>query len=82
MPDANKAVFLSYAHEDADVARRIAEALRGEGIEVWFDESALGGGEAWDARSARGFRLRRAYGGHVGFGVSSFELNSQQEAVR
>ena len=51
-----KAVFLSYAHEDADTARRIAEALRGEGIEVWLDESALRGGEAWDASIRRQIR--------------------------
>jgi TolB-like protein len=43
------AVFLSYASQDADAARRIAQALRAEGVEVWFDESALAGGEAWDA---------------------------------
>lgn len=49
MSDASKAVFLSYAHEDAAVVRRIAEVLRAAGIEVWFDESELRGGDAWDA---------------------------------
>src|SRR5881394_4482202 len=49
MSDPGKAVFLSYAREDADAARRIAEALRGAGIDVWFDESELRGGDAWDA---------------------------------
>lgn len=43
-------VFLSYAREDADAARRIAEALRGFGVEVWFDQSELRGGDQWDAR--------------------------------
>ncbi|MFM7750212.1 MAG: toll/interleukin-1 receptor domain-containing protein, partial [Opitutaceae bacterium] len=47
---AGRAVFLSYAHEDADEARRIAEALRGCGIEVWFDQNELRGGDAWDAK--------------------------------
>ena len=46
--NANKAVFLSYAREDTDAARRIAEALRGFGVEVWFDQSELRGGDAWD----------------------------------
>jgi Tol biopolymer transport system component len=50
------AVFLSYASQDADAARRIAQALRAEGIEVWFDESALAGGEAWDAIIRRQIR--------------------------
>jgi hypothetical protein len=38
-PSAAGAVFLSYAREDADAARRIADALRAFGIEVWFDQS-------------------------------------------
>jgi TolB-like protein/Flp pilus assembly protein TadD len=41
-------VFLSYASQDAEAARRICEALRAAGIEVWFDQSALRGGEVWD----------------------------------
>jgi TolB-like protein len=41
-------VFLSYASEDADAARRICTALRAAGIEVWFDQSELRGGDAWD----------------------------------
>ncbi len=42
------AVFLSYAREDAAAAKRIAEALRGFGVEVWFDMSELRGGDTWD----------------------------------
>src|SRR6185312_4017835 len=44
------AVFLSYASQDADAARRICDALRASGIEVWFDQSELRGGDAWDRR--------------------------------
>ena len=36
-----KAVFLSYASQDADAARRIGEALRSADIEVWLDTSEL-----------------------------------------
>src|SRR3954466_15686327 len=50
MSDANKAVFLSYASQDAEAARRICEALRSAGIEVWFDQSELRGGDAWDQK--------------------------------
>ena len=50
MSDPTKAVFLSYAREDTDAARRIAEALRGFGVEVWFDQSELRGGDQWDAK--------------------------------
>src|SRR5436190_9248650 len=49
MSTAGKAVFLSYASQDADAARRICDALRATDIEVWFDQSELRGGDAWDA---------------------------------
>jgi TolB-like protein len=45
---ARGAVFLSYASEDAAAAARIAVALRAAGVEVWFDQSELRGGDAWD----------------------------------
>ena len=45
-----KAVFLSYAREDSEAARRIADALRSFGIEVWFDLNELRGGDAWDTK--------------------------------
>jgi len=44
-----KAVFLSYASEDAQAAETICAALRSAGVEVWFDKSALRGGDEWDA---------------------------------
>lgn len=50
------AVFLSYAREDTDAARRIAEALRGFGVEVWFDQAELRGGDQWDAKIRKQIR--------------------------
>ena len=54
MTESSKAVFLSYASEDAAAAQRICEALRATGIEVWFDQSELRGGDAikWSAAIA------------------------------
>jgi len=46
--EPSHAVFLSYASQDAEAAQRICEALRAGGIEVWFDQSALRGGDVWD----------------------------------
>jgi TolB-like protein/Tfp pilus assembly protein PilF len=46
--EASHAVFLSYASQDAEAAQKIAGALRAGGIEVWFDQSALRGGDVWD----------------------------------
>ena len=43
-----QAIFLSYASQDADAAKRICDALRAAGLEVWFDQSELRGGDAWD----------------------------------
>ncbi len=43
-----QAIFLSYASQDADAARRLCEALRAAGLEVWFDQTELRGGDAWD----------------------------------
>ena len=56
MSEPGRAVFLSYAREDADAARRIAEALRAFGVEVWFDQSELRGGDAWDQTIRRQIR--------------------------
>lgn len=50
------AIFLSYAHEDAAAACRIAEVLQAAGVEVWFDQSALRGGDSWDAKIRRQIR--------------------------
>src|ERR1700675_915540 len=47
--EASHAVFLSYASQDAQAAQRICAALRAVEIEVWFDQSELRGGDAWDA---------------------------------
>ena len=52
MTEPSRAVFLSYASQDAEAAQRICEALRAAGVEVWFDKSELRGGDAWD-RSIR-----------------------------
>ncbi len=49
MSEPTKAIFLSYSSQDADDAQRITDALRVAGLEVWFDQSELRGGDAWDA---------------------------------
>jgi TolB-like protein len=47
--DSSSAVFLSYASQDAEAAQQLCNALRGAGVEVWFDQSELRGGDTWDA---------------------------------
>jgi TolB-like protein/tetratricopeptide (TPR) repeat protein len=51
--EPSHAVFLSYASQDVEPAQKICEALRAAGIEVWFDQSELRGGDAWDQKIRR-----------------------------
>ncbi len=55
-PTPPPSVFLSYASEDREAARALRDALPGFGLEVWYDESELGGGEAWDQKIRRQIR--------------------------
>jgi TolB-like protein len=49
-------VFLSYASEDRQAARTIGDALPAFGLEVWYDESELGGGDLWDQKIRKQIR--------------------------
>jgi hypothetical protein len=54
--DSNNAVFLSYAAEDSEAAQGLCATLRAAGIEVWFDQSELRGGDVWDQKIRREIR--------------------------
>ncbi|HXY95973.1 MAG TPA: TIR domain-containing protein [Steroidobacteraceae bacterium] len=49
-------VFLSYASEDRKAAQALRDALETYGLEVWYDESGLDGGDAWDQKIRRQIR--------------------------
>lgn len=49
VPSSDPAVFLSHASPDAEAARRIADALRGFGVEVWLDLNEPRGSDSCDA---------------------------------
>jgi TolB-like protein len=49
-------VFLSYASEDRKAAQALRDALQTYGLEVWYDESGLDGGDAWDQKIRRQIR--------------------------
>ena len=51
MPESlGNAVFLSYVSQAAEPAKRISDALRSAGLEVWFDQSELVSGDTWNAK--------------------------------
>jgi TolB-like protein len=49
-------VFLSYASDDRPAAQAMRDALPTFGLEVWYDESGLDGGDAWDQKIRRQIR--------------------------
>jgi hypothetical protein len=55
-PPVRPTVFLSYASEDRPAARLLGAVLPNYGLEVWYDESELGGGDAWDQKIRRQIR--------------------------
>ncbi|HEX4648818.1 MAG TPA: toll/interleukin-1 receptor domain-containing protein, partial [Steroidobacteraceae bacterium] len=55
-PRPPPSVFLSYASEDRKAAQSVRDALQTYGLEVWYDESGLDGGDAWDQKIRRQIR--------------------------
>lgn len=53
---ARPSVFISYASEDRAAARALRDTLVEAGLEVWYDENELGGGDAWDQKIRRQIR--------------------------
>jgi TolB-like protein len=49
-------VFVSYASDDREAARSIGDALTSFGLDVWLDQSELGGGDAWDQKIRKQIR--------------------------
>jgi nucleotide-binding universal stress UspA family protein len=47
-------VFLSYSHEDKEIVSEVAELLRADGIDVWFDLSEIHWGDSIQERVSRG----------------------------
>src|SRR5476649_2558571 len=55
-PSPAPSVFISYASEDRAAARALRETLSAAGLEVWYDEEELTGGDAWDKKIRRQIR--------------------------
>lgn len=55
-PAPAPSVFISYASEDRAAARALRDALVEVGLDVWYDENELTGGDAWDQKIRRQIR--------------------------
>ena len=55
-PSSRPSIFLSYASEDRVAASLIRDTMAAAGLEVWYDENELGGGDAWDKKIRRQIR--------------------------
>ncbi len=53
-PPKDGAVFISYATEDFEIARKLVEGLKAAGVDCWFDRSNLEPGAAWAIAIERG----------------------------
>ncbi|MSU25078.1 MAG: toll/interleukin-1 receptor domain-containing protein [Opitutus sp.] len=49
-------VFISYASEDRPAARALRDTLTNAGLDVWYDENELTGGDSWDQKIRRQIR--------------------------
>jgi hypothetical protein len=50
-------VFLSYAREDSDFARRLAADLKAKGANVWLDQLDIQPGQPWDREVERALTM-------------------------
>lgn len=50
LTSAMPTLFISYASEDRVAARLLRDAIGAHGIDVWYDEDELSGGDAWDQK--------------------------------
>ena len=47
-------VFISYADTDREVAQRVSQSLKADGLSVWSDEDEVFPGDNWAAKVAQG----------------------------
>lgn len=54
-------VFISYAHEDHSYALQLAKDLKGVGIDVWFDDKDLNGGDEYEKKIRQEVAMSKAF---------------------
>ena len=61
MDTKNTTCFLSYAHDDSSMARKLYDELTKAGALVWFDEESIHPGEKWEPAIRKGIRESRFF---------------------
>jgi len=56
-----KLVFISYAKEDSDAARRIYNDLRVAGLNPWLDKESLLPGQNWEIEIRKAIKSSRYF---------------------
>ncbi|MEO1445644.1 MAG: toll/interleukin-1 receptor domain-containing protein, partial [Cyanobacteria bacterium J06635_11] len=49
MANPSRRYFISYSRADAEVATRLAEQLREQGVNLWIDRLDIAAGDRWDS---------------------------------
>ena len=57
----NTKVFISYAHEDIEVAQRLYKSLRDAGLEPWLDRESLLPGQKWKPAIKNAIEISRYF---------------------
>ncbi|PID73408.1 MAG: hypothetical protein CSB33_04020 [Desulfobacterales bacterium] len=61
MTKPREKIFISYAHEDVEMARRIYTDLKAKGFQVWMDKMDLIPGQAWPREIRRNIKNSRCF---------------------
>lgn len=61
MTEESNIVFISYAREDFDVAKRLYSDLKSAGLSVWFDKESLLPGSKWKVAIIQAIRKSRYF---------------------
>lgn len=54
-------IFISYAHEDLDIANRVVDALAKNAVDVWINWKSIPKGEDWEQEIFRGIEEADAF---------------------
>ncbi|MGC1931965.1 MAG: toll/interleukin-1 receptor domain-containing protein, partial [Candidatus Nitrosopolaris sp.] len=54
-------VFLSYAREDSDAAKRLYEDLKNDGLSPWLDKESLLPGQNWEIEIRKAIKNSRYF---------------------